>query len=134
MQRHRATLVLGLLAAVTVWGCAQSGSGSQVKQKMQLLEEELANLQQQASVLRKELKEVKTERDRLIAEVQQLRGLTRQLQEVKEQLNERTKERDQALTQLQQMRKGVKELVHQLELLASEEPARGEEVRLATTP
>lgn len=134
MQRHRATLVMGLLAAVTVWGCAQSGSGSQAKQKMQILEEELASLQQQTTALRKELKDVKGERDRLIAEVQQLRELSRQLQETRQQLSERTKERDQALAQLQQVRKSVRELVHQLEALAAEEPVKTEQVRLATTP
>jgi len=125
---------MGLLAAVTIWGCAQSGSGSQAKQKMQILEEELANLQQQATALRKELKDVKGERDRLVAEVQQLRELARQLQETRQQLGERTKERDQALAQLQQMRKSVRELVHQLEALAAEEPVKGDQVGLATTP
>ncbi|MCS7159688.1 MAG: hypothetical protein RMJ19_04385 [Gemmatales bacterium] len=134
MERHRAALVVGLLAAVTIWGCAQHGSSPSAQNKIRLLEEELASLQQQANALRKELKEAKGERERLTAEVQQLRPLLRQLEDVQQQLTQRTQERDAALTQLQQLRKGVRELVQQLETLATDQPLDNTQARLPAQP
>jgi len=134
MERHRVTFIVGLLAAVTIWGCSQSGTGPSAQQKVRLLEEELASLQQQTNALRKELKDTKAERERLLAEVQQLRPLVRQLEEIKQQLADRTQERDQAIQQLQQLRKGVRELVQQLELIAADQPTPSGQARLTATP
>lgn len=134
MKRHRAALVVSLLAALTVWGCAQSGSGPSLQQKIKLLEEEIAALQAQATTLRKELRDTKAERDRMVAEVQQLRPLVRQLEEIKQQLAQRTQERDQAQSQLQQLRKGVRELVQQLEAIAADQPGDNAQVRLPAVP
>src|SRR5262245_57138227 len=70
MSRSRFSLILAVLAALTVWGCSQSGSSTtSAAAKATRLQEEVQNMTTQRDQLRQDLKSAQAERDRLQDEV-----------------------------------------------------------------
>ncbi len=107
MTRARVGLVLAVLSAVAIWGCAQNPSKSKAQ-----LQEEIHNLTGVRDRLQGELKTAKGEVEQLKAEVQALR---RERDEMQNQLAARTAERDAQSNALDQLRKGLRALMDQAE-------------------
>jgi outer membrane murein-binding lipoprotein Lpp len=116
MSRSRFSLVFTLLAAMTIWGCAQSSGGSQsAAAKATRLQEEVHSLTTQRDQLRADFKSATADKERLQAEVDKLRLVMKERDELRESLATRTAERDQSMTQLDAIKKGVKALMDQVE-------------------
>jgi len=127
MSRSRFTLVFALLAAMTVWGCAQNGAMSPAAAaKATRLQEEVHSLTTQRDQLRQDLRSALVEKDRLTAEVEKLRLVVKERDELRDELNTRTAERDMSITQLESIKKGVKALMEQVEAaVPTQGPALG---------
>lgn len=116
MSRSRFSLVMGLLAVMTIWGCAQNGGMSpSAAAKAARLQEEVQSLTSQRDQLRHDLRAVQAEKDRLAAEVEKLRLVVKERDQLKHDLETVTAERDASLAHLESIRRGVKALMEQVE-------------------
>lgn len=131
MSRSRFSLVMGLLAVMTIWGCAQNGMSPSAAAKVARLQEEVQGLTSQRDQLRQDLRAVQAEKDRLLAEVDRLRLVVKERDQLKLELEAVTAERDANLAHLEAIRRGVKALMEQVEAAL---PPSGPSLGTATAP
>jgi uncharacterized coiled-coil DUF342 family protein len=122
MSRAHKALVVLLVAALGVWGCAQGSAqqGASHSKKNDALEMRYAQKEDECRLLvaardliRKKLAEVEEQRCRMLQELRQYRGVRQERDELRQQLLTRTSERDALQSQFDQFRKGVRSLLIQ---------------------
>lgn len=119
MIQTRAGLVLAIVGCMAVWGCSQDAAGpagpGDSSGKVSKLQDEVKNLNAARDSLSQELKQVRSDKERLEAENAELRQAARQRDELARLLAARTLERDNAVQHLEQIKKGVKALLEVVE-------------------
>ena len=112
MSRANKALVVAIVSALGVWGCA-SGSGNGTAERTKVLEEKVAKLEadfESAAAARDEF------RLKLEKQMAQLQIVVRERDELRQQINVRTSERDAVQGQYDQFRKSLKDLLGQAEI------------------
>jgi outer membrane murein-binding lipoprotein Lpp len=128
MTRANKALVILVVAALGLWGCAQGPAHSGANaERVKTLEGKVAKLEEDSKALtsardqvRKKLAESEELRIKVQQELeQQQAALTKERDELRNQLTVRTTERDQAQTQFEQFRKGVRSLLLEADTAAA---------------
>jgi uncharacterized coiled-coil DUF342 family protein len=126
MNRASKALVVMVVAALGLWGCAQGGNTSNAE-RIRALENKCAKLEDDYKAvavardgLRKRLTSLEEEQTRLQQEVdahqpllKERETLLKEKDELTQQVNTRTTERDSVQNQLEQVRKGLRNLLGQ---------------------
>jgi septal ring factor EnvC (AmiA/AmiB activator) len=132
MTRANKALVILVVAALGLWGCAQGPAHSGANaERIKSLEGKVAKLEEDGKALtsardqvRKKLAESEELRIKVQQELeQQQAAIAKERDELRTQLNARTTERDQTQAQFEQFRKGVRSLLLQADTAASESTA-----------
>jgi septal ring factor EnvC (AmiA/AmiB activator) len=145
MNRASKALIVLVVAALGVWGCAQgpgqpnAANAEQIKVlegKVAKLEDAYRSVTAGRDQIRKKLADVEEQKEKLQHELTQLQNtLTKERDELKAQLVARTAERDAVVTQFEVLRKGVRSLLSQADaampntgptLTSTEPPVPGE--------
>jgi DNA repair exonuclease SbcCD ATPase subunit len=122
MTRANKALVILVVAALGLWGCAQGPAHSGANaERVKTLEGKVAKLEEDGKALtaardqvRKKLAESEELRIKSQQELeQQQAAIAKERDELRTQLNTRTTERDQTQAQFEQFRKGVRSLLLQ---------------------
>jgi chromosome segregation ATPase len=125
MSRANKALVVLIVAALGLWGCAQgpAHNGERVKgleAKVAKLEEDFKAATTARDQVRKKLADVEEQRNKSLQEAeQQQQALTKEREELKQQLTTRTTERDTVQTQFEVFRKELHNLMQQVDTAAS---------------
>jgi septal ring factor EnvC (AmiA/AmiB activator) len=129
MNRVSKVLVVLVVAALGVWGCAQGPAQQNAgnPERLKGLEREVAKLQDDyhsvsaaRDQVRKKLADVEEQRLRLQSELDQLQTATaKEREELKAQITARLSERDAALGQFDQFRRSVRTLLIQADAAAA---------------
>lgn len=130
MSQAGKALIVFVVAAMGLWGCAQGPANSPANaERIRALETKLAKLEDDfrsavstRDTLRKKLTTVEDERTQLTKQVEQLQLVVRERDELKAQLALRTSERDSVQSQFEQFRKGIKTLLGQVEPSSPSQP------------
>lgn len=123
MSQAGKALIVFVVAAMGLWGCAQGPANSPANaERIKALETKLAKLEDdfRAAVstrdtLRKKLTTAEDERTQLAKQVDQLQQVVRERDDLKAQVALRISERDSVQSQFDQFRKGIKNLLGQVE-------------------
>jgi hypothetical protein len=111
MNRANKALVVAMVSALGIWGCA-SGSGNGTADRTKVLEDKVAKLEQDflaAATARDEF------RVKLENEMAQLQVVVKERDELKKQIHIRTGERDALQGQYDQFRKSLRDLLGRAE-------------------
>jgi len=132
MTRANKALVILVVAALGLWGCAQGPAHSGASaERVKTLEGKVAKLEEDGKALtsardqvRKKLAESEEFRIKIQQELdQQQAAIAREREDLRNQLNTRTTERDQTQAQFEQFRKGVRSLLLQADTAANDSTA-----------
>jgi septal ring factor EnvC (AmiA/AmiB activator) len=122
MNQAGKALVVFVIAAMGLWGCAQGPAGGPSAERMRALESKVTKLEEDfrgavaaRDQLRKKLTTTEEEKGQLAKQVDQLILVAKERDELKQLLNTRTSERDMLQTQFSEFRKGIKTLLGQAE-------------------
>jgi septal ring factor EnvC (AmiA/AmiB activator) len=125
MTRANQALVILLVAALGLWGCAQgpanaNGAAKALEGKLAKLEEEYRAVTSARDQVRKKLAEAEEQRIKAQQDLEQLRAANaKEREELRQELSQRTGERDALQGQFEQFRKGVRSLLNQADSAAS---------------
>jgi TolA-binding protein len=131
MSRAHKALVVLLVTALGVWGCAQGpgqhGAGHSKKiegleTRYAQKEDECRSLAAARDQIRKKLAEVEQQRLQALKELEQQKAVQQERDELRQQLQTRTGERDALQNQFEQFRKGVRSLLLQADTAATSAP------------
>jgi chromosome segregation ATPase len=132
MTRANKALVVMVIAALGLWGCAQgpanSASASQerikaLESKCSKLEDDYRAVASARDQLRKKLASAEEERGRTQQELNKRQGIIKERDELKQHLATRTTERDSAVAQFEHFRKSIKTLLGQAEASVTAAPS-----------
>lgn len=122
MTQSGKVLIVFVIAAMGLWGCAQGPGGGISAERIRALEAKVAKLEDDFRTavtardqLKKKLASVEDEKEKLTKQVEELQLVVRERDELKQQLAVRTSERDNVQVQFEQLRKGIKTLLGQAE-------------------
>jgi uncharacterized coiled-coil DUF342 family protein len=139
MIRFEKALVLAVIGALGLWGCAKGPSGNVAAEKTKALEQKLSKLEEDFRVVaatrdqaRQRLTAVEEQRTQLEKEVTRLKGTVKERDELRKQLASRTTERDTLQAQYDQFRRAIRDLVGQAETAAG--PALSRPASTTTSP
>ncbi len=126
MTRANKALVLLVVAALGLWGCAQRPTPSGLE-RIKALEARLSKMEDDYKAVssardqaRKKLAESEEQRTRLQQDLeQQQQTLVKEREDLKQQLTARTTERDGLQTQFESFRKNVRSLLNQADSAAN---------------
>jgi TolA-binding protein len=132
MSRAQKALIVLVVAALGVWGCAQGpvpqGAASRSK-KIEALETRYAQKEEECRALasardhvRKKLAAVEEQRLATLKELEQQKAVQQERDELRQQLQTRTGERDALQSQFEQFRKAVRTLLQQADTTAATAP------------
>jgi TolA-binding protein len=132
MNRTQKAMIVLVVAALGVWGCAQGpvpqGAASHSK-KIEALETRYAQKEEECRALasardqvRKKLAEVEEQRLLTLKELEQQKVVQQERDELRQQLQSRTGERDALQGQFEQFRKAVRSLLQQADTAAGTTP------------
>ncbi len=133
-RANRALLVL-LVAALGLWGCARGPAGGPASaERIRTLEGKCAKLEDDYRAvagardqLRKKLASVEEERAKVRGELDQHQSVVKERDDLRRQVGTRTMERDAMQGQLDQLRKGIRSLLGQAEAGAQPVTSAAEE-------
>jgi chromosome segregation ATPase len=111
MSRAHKALVVTIVSALGLWGCAQ-GAGDATVQRTKALEEKVASLDE---AFRAAVAERDDFRTKLEKEMAQLRLVIKERDDLRRQVETRTGERDAVQGQYDQFRQSLKNLLGQAE-------------------
>ncbi len=122
MNHAGKAMVVFVIAAMGLWGCAQGPAGGPSAERMRALEAKVTKLEEDfrgavasRDQLRKKLTTAEEEKSQLGKQVEQLTLVAKERDELKLQLTTRTTERDSLQNQFNEFRKGIKTLLGQVE-------------------
>jgi chromosome segregation ATPase len=125
MIRLDRTLVVAVVAALGLWGCARGPSGNGSGEKAKALEQKVSRLEEDFRVVaaardhvRQRLSAIEDQRAQLEQEVTRLKGVVKERDDLRRQVAARTTERDVLQSQYDQFRKAIRDLVGQAETAA----------------
>jgi uncharacterized coiled-coil DUF342 family protein len=119
MSRANKALVVAIVSAFGLWGCAQS-TGSATVERARVLEERVAKLEEEcqaAAAARDEF------REKLELQMNQLAQVLKERDNLRKQVEIRTAERDTAQVQYEQFRKSIRDLLSGADAAANSAPA-----------
>ncbi|HEV8062803.1 MAG TPA: hypothetical protein VGP68_23190 [Gemmataceae bacterium] len=122
MNHAGKAMVVFVIAAMGLWGCAQGPAGGPSAERMRALEAKVTKLEEDfrgavasRDQLRKKLTTAEEEKSQLGKQIEQLILVAKERDELKLQLTVRTTERDSLQNQFNEFRKGIKTLLGQVE-------------------
>ncbi len=122
MNHAGKAMVVFVIAAMGLWGCAQGPAGGPSAERMRALEAKVTKLEEDfrgavasRDQLRKKLTTAEEEKSQLGKQIEQLILVAKERDELKLQLTARTTERDSLQNQFNEFRKGIKTLLGQVE-------------------
>jgi TolA-binding protein len=133
MSRVHKALVVLVVAALGVWGCAQGPAPQGAvghSKKIEALETRYAQKEDECRALaaardqvRKKLAAVEEQRLLTLKELEQQKVVQQERDELRQQLQSRTSERDALQSQFEQFRKAVRSLLQQADTAATTAPS-----------
>jgi chromosome segregation ATPase len=126
MTRARKALVITMVAALGVWGCAKAPSGGNAgAEKLKTLEAKNAKLEEDCHAalaardqLRKRVDALEQQRTQSERQLDQLQVVAKERDGLRQQVESRTGERDALQAQFDQFRKGIRNLLGQADASA----------------
>jgi chromosome segregation ATPase len=122
MNHAGKAMVVFVIAAMGLWGCAQGPAGGPSAERMRALEAKVTKLEEDfrgavaaRDQIRKKLTTTEEEKGQLAKQVDQLTAVAKERDELRLTLTARTSERDTLQNQFNEFRKGIKNLLGQTE-------------------
>src|SRR5579871_3281788 len=128
MNRAGEALLVFLVFALGIWGCAQGpAGGSSTGERLKALESKCGKLEEDQRALasardqlRKKLAESEEIRARFQHDLEENQTAVKERDELRQQVNTRTAERDTLQTQIEQLRKGIRVLLSQVDAVTGQ--------------
>jgi chromosome segregation ATPase len=142
MIRVKKALVVAVVAALGLWGCARgpAGNGNASGEKAKALEQKVSKLEEDFRVAatardqaRQRLTALEEQRAQLEKEMTRLKGAVKERDDLRQQVAVRTTERDALQSQYDQFRKAIRDLVGQAEAASAPSLSQPPTATLAVT-